>query len=163
MAHTATIYSEDKQYKADLHAFHDWWFFYAQIGCTVNVYRMQKTKDTWGHTTTDWVAAAGSISISNVYGGSIAKSPNPPTSPPAPPQSGGGPTFTITEVFRGSSATLREWATGFLDINITGAPSAGAPVLDISAVVSTVVVEVGGAALRGQVEASNVLTENSVW
>jgi hypothetical protein len=142
-----TVFSKDRQWKADLKAFKNWAFFYKSIGSDVSVYHMEKTTNIWGNSTTDWVSHSASIFISNVYKGSSG--------------SGLG-TFTQTQSSNGSSAELKLWAVGLISITITGVGPEGAT-LDIDSVDATIAVETPGGVLSGTVSASSALSDNSIW
>lgn len=148
---TLTVYTEDRQWKADLKAWKNWVFFYQSIGAQADVYHRQKTKDVWGNTKVDWVDASANIFITNTYRGPVA--------------SGVGSLVQSGE-FKGSHGELKEWAWGFLVFKITdsgpGVQPAGA-ILDISSVVSEIVVATDGGRMTGTVAASSIITDNSIW
>lgn len=163
-----TVVSEDGQWKAEMKAWKDYWFFYASIGSQVDVYHREKTKDTWGNTKTDWVKRPAAIFINNTYQGSLAGSPAPGTGGEGgPPPSGGlGGTYVRDIEVQGAHAENRLWATGFFStkISVSGEQTrpAGAT-LDISNVVAEISVGVGTAILRGTVAASSYVSDNSAW
>lgn len=160
-----TVVSRDGQWKADLHAWKDWWVFYASIGAEVTVYRRQEHKNTWGDTV-DWVRAPAFISISNTYYGRTPTGEPPPE--PSPPQP--GPPYSITQTveFREQSyGQLKLWATGILKITIdTGGgttPGGSGAKLIVDRVVSTITIGVRGDQLQGVVDAGSYVIDQSTW
>jgi len=149
-----TIYSRDRQWKADLRAFKDWAFVYSQIGTKVTVYHFETTHNVWGQSTTDWVEKAAAIAISNTYKGNIG--------------AGGMAGFTVNVQCNSHYCEQKEWAWGFLKIDInldTGQVGSGpnSAVLDISGVEGDISVGVGSEILHGKVSADNILSDSSAW
>jgi hypothetical protein len=146
-----TVYTEDRQWKADLKAWKNWLFAYQSIGAQADVYHRQETRDVWGHRKIDWVSASATIFISNTYKGSITE---------------GVGSFVQFREINASHFELKEWAWGFLVFKITASgPSvqpAGA-VLDINSVTSEIAVATGAARMGGTVAASSIFADNSAW
>lgn len=149
MASELTLFTKAGDWKADLEAWKNNFLFYKSIGTQVSVYHREQTKNIWGNTVTDWVSkAATSISIQNVYRGS-----------------GPGAATRSKTCNNASYCELKEWAVG---VTITLPPDSvtdvgGGAVLDIDSVTGTVNVVIGGEVLRGEVSASSVISDSSIW
>ena len=160
-----TLYTEDGQWKAELKAWKDYWFFYNSIGASVDVYHRETTHDTWGNKT-NWVKRPASIFISNFYQGSIAGSPTVPQNPPDGPPNGGMGDYTQAGEVNSDHAELRLWATGFFTTKIQVSGERTRPngaILDISSVVSEIAVATPSGPMRGVVGASSYVSDNSAW
>jgi hypothetical protein len=152
MPRSLTVTSNDGQFKVEMKAFKDWWFFYASIGSTATVFRRQQTKDTWGQTVTDWVPFGEAlITINNIYRGS-------------------GLEFSRSIQVRGSRAELKEWAVGFFKVDIKIADAGvstdtrpNAASLIVETVEAHIAASVPGNLLQGVVTASTAVTEQSTW
>ena len=122
---------------------------YRSIGTQVSVYHREQTKNIWGNTVTDWVEKpASSIAIQNVYRGS-----------------GPGAATRTKTCNNASECELKEWAVGFTitlpadSVTDVG----GGAILDIDSVTGTVEIVIGDEILRGEVSASSVLSDSSIW
>lgn len=147
MANRLTLLSRDGQWKAELHAWKSNWIFYKSIGSECTVYHRQETKNVWGNTTTDWVEKAAQINITNVYKGS------------------GGLQITKSASANASYLELKEWAVGFILINVnldTGeaGPGAGQASLIVDSVDATIGVSIG---VQGNVSADTAVVQQSIW
>jgi hypothetical protein len=149
MASEITLFTKSGDWKADVEAWKNNFLFYRSIGTQVSVYHREQTKNIWGNTVTDWVSkAASSISIQNVYRGS-----------------GPGVATRSKTCNNASECELKEWAAGF---TLTLPPDSvtdvgGGAILELDSVTGTVVVVIGGESLRGEVTASSVLSDSSIW
>jgi hypothetical protein len=149
MASEITLYTKDGDWKADVEAWKNNFLFYKSIGTQATVYHREKTKNIWGNTVTDWVEKkASSIHIRNVYHGS-----------------GPGSATREKTCAQASSCELKEWAVG---VTITLPADSvsdvgGGAILDIDSVDGTVTIGVHDEVLTGQVSASSVFSDSSIW
>lgn len=149
MASEITLFSRAGDWKADVEAWKNNFLFYKSIGTQVSVYHREQTKNIWGNTVTDWVSkAASSITIQNSYSGT-----------------GPGVATRVKTCNNASECELKEWAAG---VTITLPPDSvtdvgGGAILEIDKVAGNVTVVVAGETLRGEVSASSVLSDSSIW
>ncbi|MBK6660963.1 MAG: hypothetical protein IPM80_05080 [Proteobacteria bacterium] len=149
MASEITLFTKAGDWKAEVEAWKNNALVYKSIGTEVTVYHREQTKNIWGNTVTDWVRkAASSISITNVYRGS-----------------GPGAATRSKTCNSASYCELKEWAVG---VTITLPADSfddvgGGAILDLDSVTGTVSVVIGSEVLRGEVTASSVLSDSSIW
>lgn len=150
MPSEVSVLSRDGNWKMEVEAWKNNFLFYTSIGTQVTVYHREKTTNVWGSSVTDWVEKkASSIFITNVYSGSVA--------------AGSGGSITRSGQWNNASeAELKEWAVGFKITLPSGEPGGNA-ILDIDKVVGTVVVVVGNDRMSATVEASSIISDNSIW
>ena len=149
MASEITLYTDDRNWKADVEAWKNNFLFYRSIGCQVTVYRREETKNVWGNTSTDWVKRnADSIYIQNRYSGS-------------------GPGAAIRERTwtNTNHEELKHWAAGVtLTIPVDDPTDVGGgAILDIDRVDSVVRVRIGRETLSGEVSADSAFSDSSIW
>ncbi len=150
MASEITLRTKDGSWKADVEAWKNNFLFYKSIGTQVTVYHREQTTNIWGNAVTDWVRkAASSISITNVYRGAT------------------GSTFATRQKTCANSSycELKEWAVGVtITIPVESVTDVGGgATLDIDKVDGSVVVNMGGESLAGQVSASSIFSDSSLW
>ena len=144
-----TLYTDDRNWKAEVEAWKNNFLVYKSIGCEVTVYRREETKNVWGNTVTDWVKrSADSIFIRNRYSGS-------------------GPGAAVRERTCPNThyCELKEWAVG-VTINIPlddVTDVGGGAILDVDSVESSVRIRIGRETLTGEVSASSAFGDSSIW
>ena len=146
MASEMTLYTRDRTWKAELHAFKNSLFVYKSIGTEVTVYHLEHThRFLFFGNKIDWVKKpADAISISNHYTGLL-------------------PSLTPSAADRGAEAknvdSLEEklYAAG-IGITLYGPPIEGGSVggnasLEVRTVTGQITVRIGNEVLRGTVDA----------
>ena len=146
MPNKLTLMSQDGQWKAELHAWKSNWIIYKSIGSECTVYHREQTKNVWGQSKVDWVKKPSRISITNIY-------------------KGNGLQISRSTSVNASHAELKEWAWGFLkiDVNIdTGAvdPGPTSAILIIDSVEGNISVGIG---VHGIVSADTEVVQQSIW
>lgn len=149
MASEITLFSKSGDWKVDVEAWKNNFLFYKSIGTEVTVYHREQTKNVWGNTVTDWVRkAASSISITNVYRGT-----------------GPGAATRSKTCNNASYCEEKAWAVG---VTVTLPADSvtdigGGAILDLDSVTGTVSIVIDNEVLRGEVSASSVLSDSSIW
>ena len=146
MASEITLRTNNGDWKVEVEAWKNTFFFYNSIGTQATVYHREKTKNIWGSTVTDWVKKkATSIHIRNIYSDEYRNS-------------------TTREKTCGNSkhCELKESAVGASISIPSGSVSPGA-VLEIDKVDGTVTVNIKGEILSGKVSASSFPSDSSIW
>ena len=160
-----TIYTEDGKWKATLKAYKNWLGIYQSIGAEVDVYERRQTRDTWGHTTTDWVATPTTIYMVADFHGDVAN-PQVPQNPLQNPPGGGFGSYSQATERRDSHCELKLWAFGLFSTTITVSGESTTPTgatLNIASVVSEIEIATPSGRIRGTVGASSFASDNSAW
>jgi hypothetical protein len=149
MASEVTLFTKNGDWKVEVEAWKNNFLFYKSIGTQATVYHREQTKNIWGSTVTDWVEkAASQIHIRNVYHGT-------------------GPGVATREKICSNTSycELKEWAVG-VTISLPAdsvTDVGGGAILDLDSVDGTVTVTVGQEVLTGNVSASSVFSDSSIW
>ena len=144
MSDKQTLYTPDRQWKAELWAFKNNYGFYKSIGSEVRTYHWEKKKQLWWETW-DWVERPVSyISIVNRYTGSLINN--------AP-----GAARRSVEKLNESYAEEKLWAVG-INIKINNdlgevSGGGGPATLDVRSVESMVRITINDHKLQGSVSA----------
>lgn len=146
MASEKTIYTKNRDWKVEVEAWRNHFFFYTSIGTEATVYHKEKTKNIWGNTVTDWVKKrASNIHIRNIYSDDYNNS--------------------ITKEKSENNCKyleLKEWAVGFT-INLNTGQPGSVKSLTVSKVEGRVTVIIEGETLSCTVSASSYVSDNSIW
>ena len=149
MSSEITLLSKDGSWKAEVEAWKNNFLFYKSIGTQVTVYHRESHKNIWGNSVSDWVEkAARSITIANSYKGT------------------GPGVATRTKTCAGASyCELKEWAVG---ATIELPPDSvtdvgGGAILDLDGVTGRVSIVVDNDVMNGEVSASSIVSDSSIW